>query len=426
MNRAVIKRKYYAIELILESPISVFSGYDIHTDMDVLRNGSGEVFIPGTSIAGAFRNYLNLAKDQPGMMGYSNDTIASMSSVLISDFYFDGKTKVSVRDGIRLDDNKMIDTDGKFELEMIENGAGGLLYLSCIVRESESIEEYDRTVRRILLAVNRGEIRFGAKKSRGFGRFCVKKVYEAEFDASRAEQWISFMKNWKNPNFYETKSHFSKWINKDGTVQSDKYICLSVPLRLNGGISIRKYSARPGQADFEHLTCHGEAVVPGSSWNGLIRSDAKRILRELGCQNPEVILERWFGYVKEKQAKQSDIIVEESILKGARELPLTRTQIDRFTASAKNGALYSEISRVGGTTFLTIRVNKKNREYLAILGLLLLVVEDIQSGYAAVGGMTAVGRGIFSPAEHYTFSENIDEEECNKALAQLIKEETQK
>ena len=119
-------------------------------------------------------------------------------------------------------------------------------------------------------------------------------------------------------------------------------------------------------------------------------------------------------------------IRDRSILKGARELPLTRTQIDRFTASAKNGALYSEISRAGGTTFLTIRVNKKNKEYMAILGLLLLVVEDIQSGYAAVGGMTAVGRGIFSPVEHFTFSENVDEEECNKALAQLIKEEIQK
>ena len=430
MNHVIVKRKYYAFEIVLDSPLSILSGYDIHTDMDILRNGQGEVFVPGTSVAGAFRNYLGLKKNEPGILGFSDDTSACMSPVNISDIYFKGNTVVSVRDGIHLGEDKIVLKGGKFDQEMIETGAAGMLYISCTFRDREASWKFDQTIRQLLRAVDEGEIRFGARKNRGYGRFRVNRVYEAEFDASSAERWLDFEKAPKAPASYHQESDFKDWVKMDGNSWVGRYIFMTVPLRLTGGISIRRYSAGSSQADYEQITCNGRAVIPGSSWNGLIRWEAADILRELGCRNVKNMIERWFGYMNEEDARQSMVLVGESVLEGETAvLPMTRTKVDRFTAAAKSGGLYTEISYIGGHTDLRIGVRKDEAgecqagERQALLGLLLLIVEDIQEGYGAVGGQAAVGRGIFSSAGEVTFSEKIEEQECRRALAQWIRKE---
>ena len=52
------KKKYYAVSVKLASPLCISSGYDENTDKDVLRNACKEVFLPGSSIAGAWSDYL--------------------------------------------------------------------------------------------------------------------------------------------------------------------------------------------------------------------------------------------------------------------------------------------------------------------------------------------------------------------------------
>ena len=52
----IIRRYYLAAEVYLRSPLALSSGENEVSDMDVLKNGKGEVFIPGTSVAGAFRS----------------------------------------------------------------------------------------------------------------------------------------------------------------------------------------------------------------------------------------------------------------------------------------------------------------------------------------------------------------------------------
>lgn len=433
MKRAIVRRKYIALSVILKSPLSVLSGADIYTDMDVLRNGRGEVFIPGTSLAGAFRSYLRLKRQEPGIFGYSEEPEdvkesreikSRMSQITISDLYFTGKTVVSVRDGVRLGEEKVAEDKGRFDQEIIETGAEGVMYLSCTIREQDDSDEFEQLMRKLVQAVQAGEIRFGARKNRGFGRLSVQKIYESEFDASTAEKWLEFEKDPKNLSSYERRTGVCEWLGDRRTFAADKYIFLSVPLCLTGGISIRRYSANPGQADYEQITCNGKPVVPGSSWNGMIRAEARDILRELGCCDEKRLLEQWFGYVGENRARQSMVLVGESILTGSKALPMTRNQVDRFSAAAKSGALYSEISYYGGKTVLSIGVEKNETEnYQALLGLLLLIIEEIRAGEVAVGGQTAVGRGIFSGDGRVEFSEKIDEAGCKRALAKVVREE---
>ena len=94
-KNGIVKKLYYAFEVELNSPLNVSSGDSYSTDCDVIRNASGELFVPGTSIAGAIREALNLKENEDGIMGYTCKTQGKMSSIFISDMYFTGeKTKV--------------------------------------------------------------------------------------------------------------------------------------------------------------------------------------------------------------------------------------------------------------------------------------------------------------------------------------------
>ena len=67
---------------------------------------------------------------------------------------------------------------------------------------------------------------------------------------------------------------------------------------------------------------------------------------------------------------------------------MVRTGVSRFESAVKRGALYKETTYVDGTLILDFAV-RKDEERLQekwILGLLLLVINDLQNGLLAVGG----------------------------------------
>ena len=51
------------------SPLNVSSGEDEWTDADLLRDGNGNVFVPGSSLAGAMRAYIRKEKMNPVCSG---------------------------------------------------------------------------------------------------------------------------------------------------------------------------------------------------------------------------------------------------------------------------------------------------------------------------------------------------------------------
>lgn len=207
-------------------------------------------------------------------------------------------------------------------------------------------------------------------------------------------------------------------------------------LCLSGGISIRKYSISSKETNFEQL-CRRETekpIIPGTSWAGAIRSRAQEILEELFLEDPRGkekannYIRKWFGWVETKNtarknqkyaAEQSIVSISESEIEDSKPLLMTRNKINRFDASTVEGALYTEKTYVKGRTKLEIKVRKgKDEERKALCGLLLLVVKDIQCGYLALGGQTAVGRGIFEGSKGAVVEE---EQTYMKALYNLVK-----
>ena len=421
----IIKKVYYAIEIELASPLSISNGTGTETDADLIKTSDGRVFIPGTSIAGALRNSIDpTLRDQ--IAGFSDGNNGNMSKLYISDLCFDNGVE-SVRDGVKLSSAKSV--ENKFDFEVLETGAEGTMFLSYLIREGDSEAQFQSTIICLLNGIADGQIRFGANKNRGYGCIAVKSVRAKTFDRKNLHDYIKF--EVRNLSHYEGPEAYAEWVIKNSE-RNDQYCKVTVPLRLTGGISIRKYSARPNEADFMQITLGREdaekrPVIPGTSWNGAIRADALGILKELNVKDAELYINQWFGHVEkkdleDKKARQSAVVIGESIINDSIPLTVTRNKINRFNASTQDGALYTEISYFGGTTDLEIMV-RKSTNYKTILGLIMLVVSDIVNGYVAIGGQTAVGRGLFEANGEVKFSEeDFTESECRKALYQYLQE----
>lgn len=430
----IIKRYYINAEIRLETPLTISNGDNEYTDSDVLRNSAGEIFIPGTALAGAFRNFLNKKKNMKCSFGYSankkigkNDiNEGSMSRIYISDIYFNN-TEISVRDGVKLNEDKTV--NNKFDYEIVEAGVSSILKIERVVREED--EDKDTAlneIAKILYALNKGEIRLGSKRNRGFGWVKVDKVYLYEFGADNMKEWIKYC---KEPVILNKEKIWEDW--KQDVNATGKYFSIKIPLKLQGGISIRRYSAKPNEADYEHITVTDKngkkiPVIPGTSWSGAIRAGIKDILKELSISDVGLKIKNWFGDVDENKedAYQSNIVIKESVLRNSTMLPICRNRVNRFDASTVDGALYSEISYFGGETELEILIRNTIKEdgsdeygSKALVGATILVAEEIEQGYIAVGGQTAVGRGIFEKNGEIQYSTNISRESCLKELALL-------
>ena len=200
--------------------------------------------------------------------------------------------------------------------------------------------------------------------------------------------WLSFdMYGEKGYEDYKKKDDDqSNLLKKD----DGSRLTINLELKLRGAISIRRYTTKghteePDGAsapDYEML-CNqsGTPVIPGTSWAGLFRHSFKT----QGVKDQQ--LEEIFGSIK----KRSNISFSESIIEGGESKVVSRTAIDRFTGGAATGALYTERTHYGGTTYLTISYAGENiTKYLAT------TIADLNAGFIALGGLTSVGRGLFS------------------------------
>ncbi len=379
-----MKRIYYKLNMTLVSPLAIGSGLNGETDKDVILNSINEPYIPATAIAGVIRNYI-----------YSQDKILAKN--IFGDTAEDGiKTAVRIYDA-NLEDNKVfiinrdsvklenkVGVDGaKFDMQAVESGAHFVGYIELMNKE------YEKDIENAISAINAGEITFGGKSTRGYGRVTVD-TYKKEFDISpdHCDEWLDFDMFddccWKQSDHLELNSEINS---------------LMITLRLKNlsGISIREYTTEVSDdenetmPDYKSLTLKSSntPVIPGTSWAGAFRDRFK----EFTDENETNLL---FGYVDQKNNKTqiSKIRFSESQLDGGVFKISTRNSIDRFSAGTKAGALYTEKTYFGGACDLDIFLpNDITDKQLTAL---LAVLCDLDNGFFAVGGLTSIGRGLFS------------------------------
>lgn len=398
----ILKRKVFFVRIRFTSPLSISSGEDEWTDSDILKDCDGTPFVPGSSLAGSMRAYLEKEKNAPCMMGYTDrEDTGKMSSLFISDLTLDKEFTIGIRDGVALDENKVAKTGSKYDMEILEGNAEGHFYLELAVRENDAQEEeeWEQELASVFQGIQSGEIRLGSKKTRGFGEFEILSLAVKTFGK---ENYLEYADAYEESAWTEAPDEKNTWLQRN---TERKMIHITVPLRLKGGISIRQYAAKKDEPDFVHLTDHKMPVIPGSSMAGAIRHRIERILRELEENGVEIpvsvgkIIDTAFGYVDKTQACTSNIIISESEIHNAGFLTMARTGISRFESAARDRALYKERTCVDGDINLNliVRKNEEHKDEEWIIGILLLALRDLQNGFLAVGGQTAIGRGVFSP-----------------------------
>nr|WP_296457229.1 RAMP superfamily CRISPR-associated protein [uncultured Acetatifactor sp.] len=395
MRNKITRKIYYRITFRLASALSVGSGENQYSDSDVIRNSAGEPFVPGSALAGIYRSLLKKEDAEHYFGAIGQEERASESRVLVYDARLCTEEKKipyrsMIRDGVGLDEWKTVKPGCKFDFEAIEPGAE---FVTCL---EQNWEEGDRDIGREIAALwKNSQIRIGRKTMRGLGSVEDVAVFSRSFALDQPKEldaWLDFdmyrEDDWKGALLAEA--------DLEGAERKDT-ISLEMALRQRGGISVRRYTTKVSESgetscpDAEQLTyvmtAQGEELpyIPGTSWAGAFRHHMERLCP--GCTAA------FFGSVGER----SKIRFSESFIEGAEPKVITRNAVDRFTGGVIENALFTEKTWYGGRTVLRLEIPRDLGEETALSfrQALAASLTDLHMGVLAVGGLTAVGRGIF-------------------------------
>lgn len=452
----IIKKHYLKITFQLESPLCIGSGRNDITDQDILRDARGIPYIPGSAVAGVIREACDGAIDEDRLkyyFGYAhinkgkNDESVE-SSIIESKIIFydatlvdDGKNKkgellyrISQRDGVALNEYKSAKKQAKFDWEILEGDCKFQTFIEISEEESDNEIVAEEVLINIAKVWKEADIGFGAKTTRGFGKICNVDIIRRSFELVKnsangkgnIEDWLEFdafdNKSWEDNDSYEKISSDLKKYNEWKLKEKKK---LSLKLKLEGGLSIRRYSTQcseeessPDQEQMTTIKFNNKkssdqdqvesqksieeiAVIPGTTWAGAIGHRMEELI-EGSKKNREndTYVYHYFGAANDKDKEKSLICFGESRLTGGEFKVMSRNAIDRFLGSTAEGALFTEKIYIGGETTLDISFGDPYNTVVSysedFINALAATLTDLHEGYLAVGGATSVGRGIFS------------------------------
>ena len=408
---------FYQMKLTALSPLAIGSGENANTDHDVIRDGSGEPFIPASSLAGVLRDMLP-KDDADKLFGALS---ANASRIIVGDaFSLDTlKTGVTVRDSVALDEYKVARKGMKFDREIVEAGGEyeAILELPNKIEShakdgSNDNTDYAALLDSLLSRAIRDGISVGAKTTRGYGRLAVKvkKVEKSGGDWYKFDPYCE--DSWKSAATIHAAS------------ETDSNITTyTMQLKLKDALSIRSYDIEAVHGEDETapdftatVNSSGRPVIPGTSWAGAFRHRYAQFI-EGADGAKEKAVRALFGWVnpKKKDAvnqteersadtqnsdKQEDVIQRSRITfsetvfeEGSYHIKqITRTAISRFSGGASDSALYTENTCYGGTGKMKICVKDITEEEKKLLEYCIL---DLHNGFLSIGGLGSVGRGLF-------------------------------
>lgn len=433
----IIKKHYLKITFQLESPLCIGSGRNDITDQDILCDARGIPYIPGSAVAGVIREACDVDKDESRLkyyFGYApinkgkNDKSVE-SSIIESKIIFydatlvyDGKNKegkllyrISQRDGVALNEYKSAKKQAKFDWEILEGDCKFQTFIEISEEESDNEIVAEEVLINIAKVWKEADIRFGAKTTRGFGKICNVDIIRRSFELIKSsengiEDWLKFNtfdnESWEGSDSYED---MLKTLNEDKKWTLKEKKKLSLKLRLEGGLSIRRYSTQcseeessPDQEQMTTLSSGDEvAVIPGTTWAGAIGHRMEELIEDSKKKREnDTYVYHYFGSANDKDKEKSLICFGESRLTGGEFKVTSRNAIDRFLGSTADGALFTEKIYIGGETTLDISFGDPystaglySDDFIKALAATLT---DLHEGYLAVGGATSVGRGVFS------------------------------
>ena len=315
MARKINSRLKIAGTLTAQTPIHV-GGYDesFETDMALAKNGNDEFYIPGTSLTGTLRswferNFVNKSNNETKkffneIWGYQDKNEGNASFVLIEDLRLPEDLRDSIqselRDGVGIDRHYGTAADGaKYDRAILPKGTELKFEMAVEIGENHNPAKIKAMFGHLLEALQKGEIRLGASKTRGLGKVKLSetKIKEDKFIGfdilellkSKEEQekrFIAFDK-FKTDFDDETTNNYENI--KLEIEKASQNLTVEIKWQPKSPLMVKAGYDGIGVDMLPLVSANGEGQVslclPGSSVKGAFRAQAERILRTFSEQS---------------------------------------------------------------------------------------------------------------------------------------------
>jgi CRISPR/Cas system CSM-associated protein Csm3 (group 7 of RAMP superfamily) len=453
---AETKYRYrFLAKIVIEAatPLSICSGVkNIITDSMIIKDCNGLPYIPGTSIAGVVRHYLDNKENAPDLFdnqkftkffGYQipfKDNNGEGSQIIFSDAKLvgaDGKAvdglkskkelsdpflknylDLPVRQHCRISHRGVAADKGKFDEQIVFAGSRFCFEIEMVAKDKTADYEFFS----VLNVINSEMFRIGGGTRKGFGAvqvaepiktafldLCEKDQLQAYIDKSSdlADDWYGYQ---KYPSDYKPQKDTAGWIKYSLKLIPESFFLFGsgfadseVDMTPVKGFKIfwdKKTGKNP------NLETEDIILIPATSLKGAISHrtafhwNKDNNSKLTGTDNPAVAAlfgSEGKGQNAEGQSRGnvifSDVIkVKES---GTSSKILNHVAIDRFTGGAIDGALFSEKTLYGKNEVLETELFVSPDISGVYIAAFEKTLDDIVNGLLPLGGGVNRGNGVF-------------------------------
>jgi CRISPR/Cas system CSM-associated protein Csm3 (group 7 of RAMP superfamily) len=296
--RNIHSRLYLRGIFVTQSPLHVGGhGEEVDTDLPLARDGAGQLYVPGTSLAGALRE---LAERLFGesvideLWGYQRDDRGHASFVVVDDAAIENSDSVvvEIRDHVGIDREYGAAAEHiKFDRAIIPRGTRLNFHLFVDVATREKRDLALAMLAGLQNALSTGEVRLGAAKTRGLGHIRLENAQLTEKLFSRREGILAVLSQTSTTTIRQADINAA--LQKHPPRKRPRLV-LKIAWEPSGPLMV-KAGLEGIAADMLPLVsgCDGQVslVLPGSSIKGTFRSHAERIVRTLRGE----IRPKWLG-----------------------------------------------------------------------------------------------------------------------------------
>lgn len=381
----------WKFNLVSQSPLHIGD-----EDLDVIVDQKGYPVLPGTSWAGACRAYVENAYGEELAIQLFGDQKHRRyhTRLIFSDGNSPEKKPYEIRTGIAIDGKTRTTKSGHlFERRMLSSGTIFTTKLTLKVeRENQDVQL--RIVKDMLQALYQGDIRLGAYKSIGGGKFTIEDCQYVHYDCSINEDLLAYVQRSKPYIDYR----FSNATVSSSIVKFTMSGKTGTPMLIGG-----EYPHDSKQPDRTFMITmydeegKGKPFIPASSLKGVLRHRVERIANTLNLPEQDKYITKLFGSSNDATVKQqASLQLEDIILENNQEKIYYRIAINPLTAGVKDGAVLNEETTIGSFTTeinYQLREGEQTVEDQIAITLLLFSLRDLAMQQFSIGSGASIGRG---------------------------------
>ncbi|MDW8242456.1 MAG: RAMP superfamily CRISPR-associated protein [Thermogemmata sp.] len=288
MAREIYSRIHLHGVLVAQSPLHVGGfGDDIDTDLPLARDGAGQFYVPGTSLAGALREYAERLFGQgltDELWGCQDRDLGHASYVLVEDALIANADQimVEIRDHVGIDRQYGCAAEHiKFDRAILPRGTRLIFHLIVEVENRSRRDQVLAMVDSLRQALERGEIRLGAATTRGLGHL---RLEETRLSEQVLGTRVGILAALSSQEGTAVSPADLEAAGQRGLGHPPPRLRLEIAWQPAGPLMVK--------AGFEGIAVdmlplvsgvngHLALVLPGSSVKGSLRTQAERIVRTL-------------------------------------------------------------------------------------------------------------------------------------------------